>query len=172
MGYGRNSQVAFVVEPWRRGDIVREREFVLQYILLHSCPKIRLRSCNDCANLQVHTLQSIRLHHVIIEKNRDTVWTDYMTLKSLDGDSEESTKGRQGDSISDFIDQALELEDTGDQTPLSELNRLMLDGQMLQDIKSELYSSSSPSSSSNSTLKNLNSYTPLDVEITLNQSRN
>jgi hypothetical protein len=39
-------------------------------------------------------------------------------------------------------------------------------------MQKKIYSSSSPSSSSNSTLKNLNSYTPLLVEITLNQSRN
>src|SRR5579859_1218960 len=38
--------------------------------------------------------------------------------------------------------------------------------------KHTIYSSSSPSSSSNSTLKNLNSYTPFCVEITRNQSRN
>jgi len=38
-------------------------------------------------------------------------------------------------------------------------------------LENEVYSSSSPSSSSNSTLKNLNSYTPLEVEITRNQSR-
>jgi len=47
----------------------------------------------------------------------------------------------------------------------------MKGGKLHSLCKHKIYSSSSsPSSSSNSTLKNLNSYTPFEVEITLSQS--
>ena len=50
-------------------------------------------------------------------------------------------------------------------------SKYVLDVVRLWYFRNAIYSSSSPSSSSNSTLKNRNSYTPLEVEMTRNQSR-